>query len=436
MKWSIIMTLVILAVGAIPAMVQRQRAADLGTERERLRKQASALGIPIDGGPAAIIARAKRQRDDSDRRAKSIGAEVLSLARELDAAKAAGDGSDGEMHDRAMQAMVRLMELDPARVRRIMDDLLADQGITSETRGNLVSFSILMLADEHPQAAVDLYAGYSGMLRKDMLGEHVVSTALGKWAEQDPAGALEWLRRNATERPELVDEEAKRSILAGTATRDPALAFRMIGELDLEDASDAIYSIMSVGVEDEAARTDLLQALRGHLATLADPAEREEMSSKALELLARGCDGTGYESLSGWIDRVRLSDTEKQQFASGLTWYATKGETGRWVEWISSNLPGPAVADPVRELVSEWTQQDYVAAGEWLTRTPDGPARMAAVESYAAAVAEYEPEIATQWALTLPPGPSRDATMRAIYENWPAADPQGAARFAREHGLE
>jgi hypothetical protein len=436
MKRSVLTAVAILVAGAIPALLQRKGAAESGASLEQLRKQASALGIQTDGGPAVMAARAKRQREDADRRAKEIAADVMSLARELDAAKSAGNEPDVATHDRAMKALTRLAELDPARIREVIDALRGDPAITDETRNNIVSFSILMLADDRPEAAIALYAECAGMLDKDLVGEHVVSTALGKWAEQDPAAALDWLRRNATERPDLADEEAKRSILAGTATRDPALAFRMIGDLDLEDATDAIHTIMGVGVDDEAARTDLLQALRGHLATVADADAREEMSSTALELLARGCDGTGYDSLSEWIGKVQLSETEKHQFASGLTWYTTKGETGRWVEWISSNLPESAVGDPVRELVGEWTQQDYVAAGQWLTQTPEGPARTAAVESYAAAVAEYEPQIATQWALTLPPGPSRDATMRAIYENWPSSDPQGAGAFAREHGLE
>jgi hypothetical protein len=436
MKRSLLTAAAILVAGAISALLQRRGAAELDANLAQLRKQAATLGIQTEGGPVALAARAKRQREETDRRAKEISADVMVLARDLEAAKAAGTEPDAATQERAMTAMMRLAELDPARIREVIDALRNDPDLSDEIRGNLVSFSILMLADDRPEAAVNLYAECAAIIDKDLLGEHVVATALGRWAEQDPAAALEWLRKNATGQPELANEDAKNSILSGVAARDPALAFRMIDEIGLEDSTDAIHSIMAAGVEDESARTDLLQALRGHLATVTDADEREAMSSKGLELLARGCDGTAYDSLSAWIGKVQLSETEKQQFASGLTWYTTKGETGQWVEWISSNLPSSSVADPVRELVGEWTQQDYVAAGQWLTQTPEGPARTAAVESYAAAVAEYEPQIATQWALTLPPGPSRDATMRAIYENWPPSDPQGAGAFAREHGLE
>ena len=89
-----------------------------------------------------------------------------------------------------------------------------------------------------------------------------------------------------------------------------------------------------------------------------------------------------------------------------------------------ANLEGQTVAGPVRDLVGEWTQQDYVSAGKWLSAFPDGPAKSAAVEAYAEAVAEYEPHVAAQWAMTLPPGRARDSPC-GVYQNWPEAIAKG-----------
>jgi hypothetical protein len=131
-----------------------------------------------------------------------------------------------------------------------------------------------------------------------------------------------------------------------------------------------------------------------------------------------------------------LTPSEKVRLANELTCFTTKADTGRWVEWMSGNLPEEHLAEPVRKLIGEWTEQDYVAAGKWLATAPDGPAKVAAVEAYARAVARYEPHVAGQWAMTLPPGAARNATLRAVHQNWPADDPEGAAGFAHEHGLE
>jgi hypothetical protein len=92
-------------------------------------------------------------------------------------------------------------------------------------------------------------------------------------------------------------------------------------------------------------------------------------------------------------------------------------------------------AERVGNLVSQWTQQDYLAAGQWLTEVPDGPAKTPAVCAYAETVAEYEPQVAAQWALTLPAGEARQRTLLRIYQNWPKADAAAAAAFAKEQGL-
>jgi hypothetical protein len=436
MKRSLIIALIILVVGAVPAWIQRQRAHSLSVETDELRKKAASLGIDTSGGPAALAERGRRQREDAERKANRVTVEMLDLARELDKALAAGNEPDEKTEARAMEAITRLLELDPSQIRMVIESLKDDAAISDATRGNLISFSLLMLTDDQPRAAVELYSACADLLKKNPFGEHVLGAALGKWAEADPSGALEWLRRHSADQPELAGEATILSILAGTAVRDPARAFRMIGELGLDDPYAGIHSIVAAGADDDESRTDLIEALRGHLATVGNPAERDEISSKAMELLASRCDGPGFESLSRWIEQVNFSDTEKKDFAAGLSWYTTKAETGQWLGWLSENLPADAVVDPVKDLVGDWAQEDYVAAGRWLSAAPEGPARAAAVESYATAVAEYEPEIATQWALTLPPGPSRDATLRAIFENWPPNDPQGAGEFAREHGLE
>lgn len=436
MKWSWVIAAAVLAAGGVAAVHQHRTAAELRSEVSKLRTAAAKLGIRVEDDPSAAAARARRQREETGRRAASIAADLRSLAAEIDRLAASGQEPDEEMHRRAMETIARLMDLDAASISQLIADLRADPSISDETRRRLISFSILTLADDHPEAAITLYAESADMLGKDSAGAHVVGTALAHWAEMDPMRALAWLRRHAGDRPDLVDEEAKRSWLAGAAERDPALAFRMISELGLEDPSDAIHAIMGAGAGDDGERTELIAALRAHLATITDPEAKDEMSAKAFELLARASEGSGFDSLTQWMESVNLSPQEKLQFAGGLTWFTTRSDTGKWVEWLAGNLPAEQLGDPVRELVGEWTQQDYVAAGQWLSQTPESQAKSAAVEAYAAAVAEYEPQVAVQWALTLPPGPSREATLRAVYENWPVSDPQGAANFAREHGLE
>ena len=102
---------------------------------------------------------------------------------------------------------------------------------------------------------------------------------------------------------------------------------------------------------------------------------------------------------------------------------------------MASHLPESAMRDNVDNLIGQWTQQDYLAAGRWLTAAPEGPAKQAAVSTYAGTVAEYEPKVAVQWADTLPEGEQRRRTYETILENWPKIDSAAAEAFAAKHGL-
>lgn len=437
MRKSIALAIAIIVLGSIPALFQQKRLADLRDNQRKLTTQAAKLGIAIDpsstGGDARLT---KRQREDIEKRASTAASDVLAFARELETMRRNGTENDAAFQSRATDMMARLLELDASQLKRVIAALRDDEGLSAETRGNLIAFTINTLAKDHPEAAITLFTESQDLMAKNLLGEHVVSSALTEWAQDDPSAALAWIRKNAATHPEIADDQARCGVLAGTAESDPKLAFQLIAELGFKDPSEAIHAIMGSGNDDPDRRTILLEALRGHLATITDEEQRDELSGKALELMARTSDRQDYDALTGWIEDAELTPKEKAQFAEGLSYYTTKADTGRWVEWLASSLPAEKLADPVKELVGEWTQQDYLAAGKWLSEAADGPAKISAVEAYAEAVAEYEPQVAAQWAMTLPPGPRREATLRSIYQNWPSTDPQGASKFARDHGLE
>ena len=436
MKNSLMVALAILALGAVPGFFQQQRLTALREDHRKLAAAAVKLGLPLASSGVATDARlTKRQREDREKRALATGAELMAFARELEAHEKSGGKQDDGFQERVMEMMARLLELDAGQLKRVIGQLRDDQGISGKTRGDLIAFSMMMLADDHPEAAAALYAESSDLLGESMLGGHAISSALSRWAETNPDAALDWLRKNAGQSPEVAGDDAKRGVLAGIALNDPTHAFRVLNELKFEDAGSAIEAIVMTGNENPERRNAILAALRGHLAGIQSDSEREEIAGEALEAFARNSDNEGFDSLSGWLSEAGFTAEEKEHFAGGLSYFTTKDDTGRWIDWMSGNLPEESLGVPVRELVGEWTQEDYLAAGKWLSGSPDGPAKTAAVEAYAEAVAEYEPQVAAQWAMTLPPGPGRDSTLRAVYQNWPAGDPEGAAAFAREHGL-
>jgi hypothetical protein len=269
------------------------------------------------------------------------------------------------------------------------------------------------------------------------MGKHVVSSSLAKWAKDDPLAALEWVRKNSEKFPDLVIDDAKRGLISGVAMSDPKLAFKLIGELGIKETSSQISGIISAAMTAED-RTVVLGALREHLATISDEAARHNAANNAVVALARGVVKEGFEAGTKWLATANLSPAELESFASGLSSSDKKGESGKWIEWIGASLPADKGSNSIRNIVRNWTEDDYQAAGKWLATAPAGPTKNTSIRSYAETVSKYEPETAAQWALTLPPGQDRDETLQNIYENWPkndAAAKEAAAAFAKEHGL-
>jgi hypothetical protein len=350
MKTSLALAIAILILGAVPGIYPWRQLSEIRESRLKLTVEAARLGLSADTPDNASESRvANRQRQEMAKQADATAAEIISLARKMEELRKSGGKPDGASQKQAMDLMGNLTDADASGLQQVLAQLKDYREISSATRGELAAYSIIILAEDHPEAAAALFAE----------------------SPNDPG------RRDA-----------------------------------------------------------VLAALRGYLATLPDESERNEIRGRAFGVFASAADTAGYDNLTKWLADSKLTPEEKTQFANGLTYFTSRENTGRWVEWMSGNLAAESLPDPVREIVGEWTRQDYAAAGKWLATTPDGPAKQAAVAAYAEAVAEYEPQVAVQWALTLPAGTQRDATFKSIYQNWPASDPEGAAGFARAHGLE
>ena len=433
MKFPIAAAIVILAIGGALGLIHQQRLTVLREEQRQLAAKALALGISTDTSGDAPMT--KRQRDDRANQARAMAAEFVAFGREIELHDQQGNESDEAFEKRGLEMQAKLMALDASQLKVLIAGLRDDKSLSNEIRQNLICYSISMLGDDHPAAALALFSESSDLLADSPTGTSLVFSTLANWAKKDPLAACEWVRKNAAEHPDLANDDAKRSIIAGAAAEDPKLAFKLIGEMHVEDTASAVQSLVEAGKTADQ-RTTILDALRGHLATRPDGPERDDLLQESLETMGRNLANESFESVQSWISKSNLRPEESAQFAAGLSYFNTKQDTGRWIDWMAQNLPKDAVANNVDNLNGQWTQQDYQAAGKWLAAAADGPAKQAAVSTYAGTVAEYEPQTAVQWALTLPAGEARQATFEAIYQNWPKSDAEAAAAFAKQYGVD
>ncbi|MCP5534477.1 MAG: hypothetical protein H7A49_16735 [Akkermansiaceae bacterium] len=435
MKFSLVLTALVLAAGLVPGLFYQKRVGEVRERQESLRRMAESRGIhlPADDGSGRSRV-TKRVRSGNTKAARAAGGDFLRFAHDLEAR---GNSSrfDSAMNQRGQELLARLAALGPEELKSVLEDLRAEEGISLETKRNLIGFTVLTMSASQPEAAARFAADSADLLGDSVIGEQALLASVQRWAERDPQGAAAWLKTAAANRPELAEDDVKRSLVGGVAKQDPAEAFRMLGSMGFDDISDGVEAIMNAASDSPAGRDSVLAALRGHLATMTDAADREEVRAEGYAALARSMDVKDFETSSAWLDQAGLSGEELAAFATGLGYFDAEGETGRWIGWLASRLDIDDLEEPVQEMMGEWTQQDYLAAGNWLAAEAESPGKRAAVAAYAEAVAEYEPQVAVQWAMTLPDTWRRTEVLRSIHENWPEDDPQGAAAFAEQHGI-
>jgi hypothetical protein len=440
MKISIASSLVILALGGAIGWNDHQRLTRVRVIHQQVVAQAAAAGIHSDSAQAnggGRLAKPKRERADKVADAKLAAAEFISFAKEMEEIEKAGGQPDAVAQKRILEVIDRLMSLDAGQIKILIAEVRASAEIEDETRRNLIGFSMMSLASDHPQAALNLYTESSNLFEEGGIGRQVVAAALGKLAEEDPQSALAWIRANGEKSPQLVTDEIKRSVVMGAAQNDPKLAFGLIGELEMKSGDQAMSSICSAAKTPES-RTATLAALRDYLQTVEAGDERDSLRRQGLSNLAMGAANEGFEKASQWLASAKLSDDELAQTVSGMSYSLKSSETAKWIQWVGESLPPEKANQNIRAMVDRWTQTDYKAAGEWLAAEPAGATKDASVRAYAETISRYEPEAAIEWAMTLPEGAERRQTFNQIYHNWPKDNPestQAAEVFAEQHGL-
>jgi hypothetical protein len=419
MKFSLVATALILAVAAFFGWQDHRKLASVRESHGRLFDEARALGLPTDGlvkdGEAVLPAKSGRMEGESGSGIdpREFAVRLGAFALKMEAAEKSGTPPDEGFQQEIFALIDEMLLLDPAALKVLIGELRANGELTGEMRRNIVGFAISMLANDHPASALAIFTESADLFGdKDGRGQHVLGGALSKWASQDPAAALEWVRANSAAHPDLVTEEAKRDLIGGAAKQDPRLAFQLIGELGLEDAGAAGQEIAGSAAT-PGERSAILKALRDHLSN-GDEQQSDALRGTTLRALGESAIKDGFASAAAWIDGAGLKEEESVAIAQGIEYWRTKDDTGKWIEWMAGELPAGDWETRANSLMNQWTRSDYKAAGLWLNGAAEGPAKQSAVKSYAQAVAPYDPEAAAQWARTLPAGQEREDLLEAI----------------------
>lgn len=430
MKISLVTAALILAISALIGVSRENRIKTLTTEWEELVIEADQLKIPTD--PTASYspdrARSESIRIKREEKINKFGAELIAFYHKMKDAEKSGDVDQTKFQQEIADIIGTMVELDPSELRMLVKVIAADTTVEKQNKLELIGFSTMMLASDNPESALAILLETRESLgATDRRNDHMTQMILTQYAAKDPLAAGQWLADNE-EKIGKIEDHIKQSMVAAAAQKDIGIAVELLTTMKLNK---------EVSGFDGIARTVTIDNADQFMAALRDAAPTPEQSRSVFDALAGSPMMNDFETATKWIDSDKITDVERGEIASNLRFHGIKDEPEKWLGWISEqeSTNNFSPTETTKDIIRQWTQSDFAAAGEWINGQPDGSIKNDAMHAYAETLTRHEPAAAADWAAALPPGEERNELLRDIHRSYKQKDPEAAAEFAKKHGL-
>ncbi len=431
MKLALIFTLIALAGGAVADRVIRGKT---GEANEALRK---AAGAPIPSGKTAESrGDTGRPRSAGANDTRSLLGGLLAFAKELDASS---DKDDLATLDTRRDAMLdwqrRLTGLEPGQMKDLIAGILSAPELGEESRQSLLRLLLESLTERHPLEALGIISSDPALIGDPGWKMRITSDAMVRGAGEAPEEVIRWYEDHPGAFSDQEKDIITDRVLRALGQTDPELAFGMIkglGIQNIEYATGAIAS--SARTLDQASES--LAAFREHLPAFGNPEAQDNLRFGVNRTLITNSFSHGFDEAVDWIGKAGFSQKELADYIFRVRRHVRQEEAPRWLGWIDETISDRAVVSQViPELVGDWTQTDYKAAGDWLESQPDSAVKTSAVRSHALTLARHQPDAAARWAMTMPTGEDRTSTLKMVVDRWRTIDAAAADAFASQHGV-
>lgn len=242
----------------------------------------------------------------------------------------------------------------------------------------------------------------------------VYAAALGKWLDSaQAAGRLK----------DTDGQVAATRFEIGLVTGDLSGAARQLTLLPSADQSRLTRDLAKAANTPEQRRQ------------LIEQANTAAGSSTILELARSFAKDGGYEATRDLLANAKLTPESHDLAAAGIATARIGPDTAARATWLLESLRSDQPA-AVTDFTVSWTQADHKGAAQWLNSLPAGKIRDAAVAGFAPAAAGLDGASAVEWALTLSDPAQRDATLTTVYQTWVKQEPEAAATYLKQKGID
>ncbi|RYD23983.1 MAG: hypothetical protein EOP88_01970 [Verrucomicrobiaceae bacterium] len=434
MKRPVFITFAIVVAATIVGWRNHSELAIATQALEKARHQARLLGIAENSPQGTSLRTRSRQQLPTDIAATARS--LIEFAREIEHGS---ESSDTALLDDRDQRMLdwqrRLLALEADEMNRLIAEISETTDLEYEGRRQLLLMVFETFAQSHPGPALDAIATSPDLLADDWDRAAVVTAALVRGMETDPAISTDWWKKHSDLFPSESRQAVTERLIGATSLLNPKTAFQLIGNLGNLDPDYAVGMITNSARTDEQ-RAATLAAFRDYLITVEDPKLRKTLHWEGISSMISSALHGGVDHAIGKIGNGSFTPDEIEAFAARTIPSFNEGDAPKWIDWLAKNIPEETVSKQVIPGVFfEWAGRDYQAAGEWLTQLEEGPVKISATNVYAYSLADHYPDDAARWALTLPSGENRDFLLPRIYGAWKKKDPAAAAVFAEQNGI-
>jgi hypothetical protein len=450
LKISIVASSVILALGAIIAWKNHQQLTTAQVKQNHIITDLTNIGFHVDRShPEKGVCLTKRARKNEEENIINLNnpRHLADLIQKITIALKHDFQLFPENEDLNEDLNKNFYSLDFEDLRILFTELQTNQDFEKTGNGNFILDELINTLYQRARIAdsvsenmlLKLASEFPEFFKDNSKAMTMFSFKLADLLKKDTDAAIEWVQQNHLKFPGLIQDSSFTSDYISTlATINPSRSFELITELAIKNVDDAIETC-ALHMYTNEERTSFLNALHKYKFSANQEKSHHQIIDNCKWYLARAAIRGEFDTATQWLNVVENQPDDWENIFN----YVGNGDENtetityeKWAEWIGKNLPAESIDSSIYEIVSNWTDKDYMAAGEWLVKTTEGPAKHAAIRAYVENIAYDDPAAAVQWADILPPGETRDRTLNIIYNKWPKTDLAGKDAFGKLHHLE
>jgi hypothetical protein len=312
--------------------------------------------------------------------------------------------------------------VDSAKMPEVMR--LIDEMPNFQQKNLLYMAELTRWADQDGAGAADFVSkNFAAERKAGMLG-----AVFSSWAASEPLTAWKWFDSNREEEfaNPANEQSLVRSLYQGLATKDFAAAMARLQKE--EDFDLKTVALDALGVV--AATTNQRDAFFDYAKSLENSDQRSRGINSILGQLAHS-DPAGASTLVETLEPGKERAEAAKQVANA--WFESDPEASS--AWFLGQVPEEEMPAAIRDVTNRWLRRDPNAAAEFLSQTEQGAQTDPARAAFSQGIAAMDPESAITWAGTITDDKMREGSLVNVYKQWYRRDPGAAEASLNQSGL-